>query len=121
MYKNLFIKLLFFLLLISCQVLKPKSFLLKSNQEKALHYSRNIKASELKKHLYILASDAFEGRETTTPGQKKAAKYIEEHFKNTKVLPALDSTYFQEFIVDVADFSNVELNINGKKLKFLKD
>ena len=121
MYKNLFIKLLFLFLLVSCQVLKPKSFLLKSNQEKALYYSRNIKASQLKKHLYILASDEFEGRETTTPGQKKAAKYIEEHFKNTKVAPALDSSYFQEFIVDVTDFSNVELNINGKKLKFLND
>ena len=32
----------------------------------------------------------------------------------TRKLHLFDSSYFQEFIVDVTDFSNVELNINGK-------
>ena len=56
---------------LSCSVLKPNTYLLKSNHKKALTYSTQIKAEELKKHLNILASDEFEGRETTEPGQKK--------------------------------------------------
>ena len=85
MYKNLFIKLLFLFLLVSCQVLKPKSFLLKSNQEKALYYSRNINKSIKKTFIYI----SFDNLKVEKPLHlvKKVAKYIEEHFKNTKVAP----------------------------------
>ena len=36
-----------------------------------------ITASDLKKHLTIIASDEMEGRETGTEGQRKAAAYIE--------------------------------------------
>ena len=120
MFKKDGIKILFFFSLASCQVLKPNTYLLKTNQEKALKYSKYIKAAELKKHLTILASDEFEGRETTTKGQKKAANYIKEHFFNNHISPAIDSSYFQEFTVDVLDFSNVELIVNDTKLLFLK-
>ena len=119
MFKKEGIKILFFFSLASCQVLKPNTYLLKTNQEKAFNYSKYIKAAELKKHLTILASDDFEGRETTTKGQKKAANYIKEHFFNNHISPAIDSSYFQEFTVDVFDFSNVELIVNGTKLFFL--
>ena len=72
MFKKDGIKILFFFSLASCQVLKPNTYLLKTNQEKASKYSKYIKAAELKKHLTILASDDFEGRETTTKGKKAA-------------------------------------------------
>lgn len=120
MFKKEGIKILFFFSLASCQVLKPNTYLLKTNQEKASKYSKYIKAAELKKHLTILASDDFEGRETTTKGQKKAANYIKDHFFNNHISPAIDSSYFQEFTVDVFDFSNVELIVNDTKLLFLK-
>ena len=101
MLKKESIKIFIFFSLASCQVLKPNTYLLKTNQEKASKYSKYIKAAELKKHLTILASDDFEGRETTTKGQKKAANYIKEHFFNNHISPAIDSSYFQEFTVDV--------------------
>lgn len=41
-----------------------------------------IDSTLVKKHLYTLASDEMEGRETGTPGIEKAAKYIENEFKN---------------------------------------
>jgi Zn-dependent M28 family amino/carboxypeptidase len=41
-----------------------------------------IDSTLAKKHLYILASDEMEGRKTGTPGIEKAAKYIENEFKN---------------------------------------
>lgn len=43
-------------------------------------FANGITAEGIKKHLMILASDAFEGRETGKPGQKKAAEYIANHF-----------------------------------------
>ncbi len=45
-------------------------------------YASLITGDALKKHLSIIASDEMEGRETGTEGQRKAAAYIESHFKN---------------------------------------
>ena len=101
----------------SCQLLKQQKTYLKTNLKKAVEYSNNIKAAELNKHLSVLASDEFEGRETTTPGQKKAAKYIKTHFINSNILPAIDSNYYQQFNVDVSNFLNVEFETIIKILK----
>jgi hypothetical protein len=40
------------------------------------NYAKTITAADLKKHLYVVAGAEMEGRETATPGQKKAASYI---------------------------------------------
>ena len=70
----------------------------------------------------IISSDLFEGRETTTIGQKKAAAYIKNHFIETNIKSAFkDTGYFQEFPVDVLDFSKVELFYNNTKLTFIDD
>jgi Peptidase family M28/PA domain len=46
----------------------------------AAKYGNMITGAELKKHLTIIAGDEFEGRETGTEGQRKAATYIENQF-----------------------------------------
>ncbi len=51
-------------------------------------YAGTITGENLKKHLTIIASDEFEGRETGTEGQRKAAAYIEAQFKATGLKPA---------------------------------
>ena len=113
---------LFFFLLSSCRVLLPGSYSLKTNQKKANQYSKIITQNELKKHLKIISSDDFEGRETTTIGQKKAAAYIKNHFIETNIKSAFkDTGYFQDFPVDVLDFSKVELYYNKTKLTFIDD
>ena len=60
-------------------------------------YARIINFNTLKKHLNIIASDSMEGRETGTEGQRKAAAYIEQHFKaiGLKPVPALNG--YQQF------------------------
>ena len=122
MYHSFIIYIFSFFIILSCSVLRPNTYLLKSNQDKALSYSNLIKSKELKKHLTIIASDEFEGRETTTLGQKKAASYIKEHFIKSNIsFPTNTPTYFQEFMVEVSDFSNVELKINDTTLKFIND
>jgi hypothetical protein len=121
MHKKTIYFFLFFLLS-SCSVFLPGSFTIKTNQKNAEKYSKLITQYELKKHLKIISSDDFEGRETTTIGQKKAAAYIKNHFIKNNIKSALkDSGYFQEFPVDVLDFSKVELFYNNTKLTFIED
>ena len=51
----------------------------------ATTFAATITSSDLKKHLYILASDDFEGRNTGEPGQKKAAEYLKTFYINHNI------------------------------------
>lgn len=85
-------------------------------------YAETITADDLEKHLRIIASDEFEGRETAMPGQKKAAKYIENHFKNIGLTPGVEGmSYQQSFPVILKDPSKVSFSINGVSHSFLDD
>ena len=71
----------------------------KSDYDKALpKYINSITSEELKTHLYIFASDEFEGRNTGEEGQKKAANYIRDFYIKEKIAspesPFVDN-YFQ--------------------------
>ena len=46
---------------------------------KAKRFAKTITEKELSEHLYIYASDEFEGRDTGEPGQKKAVEYMTKH------------------------------------------
>ena len=67
----------------------------------ALKYAESINEADLKNYLSILASDALEGRETGTRGQKMAAAFIREHFRDNNLLPIVsngsDSLFYQKF------------------------
>ena len=62
-----------------------------------IKYAETIVVEDLQRHLYILASDSLEGRETGQKGQKMAADYIMNHFKNIGIPPYKDNTYYQKF------------------------
>lgn len=53
-------------------------FAQKNNPQK---FAATITVNDLHKHLAIIAGDEMEGRETGTPGQRKAAAYIRNFFK----------------------------------------
>ena len=53
----------------------------------ATPFAKSITAANLKKALYIVAADDMEGRETGTPGQYKAARYIIDEFKRIGLQP----------------------------------
>ena len=56
----------------------------------------SITETELKEHLYIYASDAYEGRETGEPGQKKAVEYLKKEYEKLGIPPAQkNGSYFQ--------------------------
>ncbi len=59
-------------------------------------YAATITEEELREHLYTYASDAFEGRETGTPGQKKAVDYLESAYKSMGIAPARADEGYQQ-------------------------
>ena len=64
-----------------------------------INFSKTILKKDLEKHLYVLASDSLEGRETGKKGQKMAAEYIKNHFINIGIPPYKKNKYFQKFKV----------------------
>lgn len=78
-------------------------------------YAETITEAELKEHLYTYASDEFEGRETGTPGQKKAIAYIKSHYESLGVPPAkADGDYFQKVPLEVSKVPEGNLSINNE-------
>ncbi|MEM6724027.1 MAG: hypothetical protein AAF598_08315, partial [Bacteroidota bacterium] len=59
-------------------VLPPDAEL--TDLDPAKRFAESILAADMERHVGILASDAFEGRETGQLGQKKAAHYIAGEF-----------------------------------------
>ncbi len=73
-------------------------------------YINTITPEDLKTHLYIIASDEMEGRETGSPGQKKAGEYLINNYKANKVtFPKGATDYFQKV---PAAFLNAKKNEN---------
>lgn len=77
-------------------------------------YAETITEEELKEHLYIYASDEFEGRETGTPGQKKAIAYLKKQYE-TLGIPAAQANgdYFQNVPLEIGKVPVGTITING--------
>src|SRR5687768_1418357 len=58
-------------------------------------YAERITAGDLKDNLSILASDALEGRETGTRGQKMAAAFIAAHFQELGLTAPVNGSNYQ--------------------------
>ncbi len=78
-------------------------------------YAPGITEEELKEHLFIYASDEFEGRETGQPGQKKAIAYIREQYEAMGISAAkTDGDYFQKVPLEFGTVPEGSLTINGE-------
>ncbi|RKS98051.1 M28 family metallopeptidase [Chryseobacterium defluvii] len=56
-----------------------------------------IKADDLKKNLYVIASDEMGGRDTGSPGQKKAGEYMVNYYKSLGIsFPKTLGSYYQK-------------------------
>ena len=84
-------------------------------------YAKTITAADLKKHLTIIASAEMEGRETATPGQKKAAAYIENYFKSLGLKPGNGDSYQMKYPVYRDSLVGASLSINGKPFSINTD
>lgn len=78
-------------------------------------YSKNISAANMSINLHVLASDEYEGRETGKKGQKMAAGYIANQFKISGIPPYKDSTYYQEFLLNLILPEPAEIFVDRKQ------
>lgn len=74
-------------------------------------FASTITQKDLRDQLTIIASDEMEGRETATPGQKKAAAYIEEQFKKFGLKPGNGNSYQQTYPVYQDELKSASLNL----------
>jgi hypothetical protein len=80
----------------------------------ALKYGKLITANDAKKHLSILASDDFEGRETGKPGADKAANYIANEFKKLGLVAPVNGSYFFDVPLSETKLNITAFAINGQ-------
>lgn len=75
-----------------------------------------ITQSELRRDVYVLASDSMEGRKTGSVGQKKAAAFIAGQFKQIGLKPVKikdEYTYFQQF--NLTEWTWGEIYVKGNE------
>lgn len=111
--KKLILLLSIITFLVSCSSSKNASDIDIAN-DYSVKYAATITEKDLAKHLFIYASDDFEGRDTGEPGQKKAIDYLKKFYVEQGInSPLGGNDYFQEV---PASFLN-----SGNSGKLLKD
>lgn len=86
----------------------------KSGPVSPVKYGNLITADGAKKHLSILASDDFEGRETGKPGADKAANYIANEFKKLGLVAPVSGSYFFDVPLSETKLNVTAFAINGQ-------
>lgn len=84
-------------------------------------FANSITADDLKKHLYIVAGKEMEGRETATEGERKAAAYIETHFRSLGLTPGNNGSYQMMWPLYRDSLLNAAIAVNGKEFAPDKD
>ena len=119
-YKSHKMKNIFLVILVSLFTFQSYSQLQKANK-----FAKTITAQELKDHLYIYASDEFEGRNTGAEGQKKAVEYLRNFYIENEIEPGDldDKDYFQKMKLNLrrgnegeVDTENVIAIIKGTEI-----
>lgn len=89
-------------------------FLSVAAQDKAaIKFGNTITKEHGYKHLSVLASDEYEGRETGTKGAWMAADYIRNYFKEIGLKGPVNGDYFQAIDMVKYQLSQSVLSING--------
>lgn len=84
-------------------------------------YAETVTAADLKKHLSVLASDEYEGRETAQKGQKLAAEYIANQFRSFGIPELPDGGYYQNVPLIRYEPGTGTVTGAGKTFSFGKD
>lgn len=111
--------------ILSAQYISDVSYPEKQNTpaiDSTTKFANRITAADIKKHMLVLASDEFQGRETGTEGNALAANYIARHFKSLG-LPAIgdSSDYFQSVAFTWVSWDNIEIQVKDDRYRHLWD
>ena len=90
------------------------------NQD-AIKFSKAINPENAFKHLSVLASDEYEGRETGTKGAWMAADYIRDYFKSLGLKAPVNGSYFQKIDLVNVTLKESHVTVNGQPKEYQKD
>ena len=85
--------------------------------EVATRYASEIKPGDLREKLTIIAGAEMQGRETATPGQKRAAAFIENFFRKIGLQPGTPSGYQLPYPVYQDTLLGSSLSVNGQAFR----
>ena len=80
-------------------------------------FAAGIKADELKSLVYALASDSMQGRETGEEGQRMAAQFIAQQFKDAGLPPKGDKGFFQKILLQSTSWKDIGLKVDGQEFR----
>jgi Zn-dependent M28 family amino/carboxypeptidase len=73
-----------------------------------------------RKHIEVLASDAFEGRAPGTEGEQKTLAYIEQEFKAAGLQPGIGDSFLQPVpVVEIKPHADATMQLRGAEGKAL--
>ncbi len=81
----------------------------------------SITKEDLTKHLTVLASDEFQGRETGEPGNDLASAYIAGELERMGIEPVVGDSYFQKVDFKWISWENISINIGENRYRHLWD
>jgi hypothetical protein len=87
-------------------------------------YAATITAADLSRHLHILASDAYEGRDTGQKGQKMAAAYIAKEFQEDGLAGPVSNNgnpYYQTFNLEQTSWGQGYVTVDNRKFQMMQD
>jgi hypothetical protein len=91
-----------------------------AQNKNAIKFSKTITKDNAYKHLSVLASDEYEGRETGKKGAWMAADYIKNHFRSLGLKGPVNGDYFQKIDMVNLDLQQV-LTVDGQAAEAIKD
>ena len=91
--------------------LSRDSVLIAQENEIAKNYGSQITPADLREYLSIIASDALEGRNTGTRGQKMAAAFIADFYGEIGLVPPVNGGYYQAFELYSSSVENAYVKI----------
>ena len=92
-------------------------------QDSAAPFAQTLRGEDLRRHVSVLAADSLEGRDTGSPGERKAARYLTEQFQKLGLKPAgTDGTWFQDIGLVTRTWNGLPyLVVDGQKREYLED
>jgi len=86
-------------------------------------YMNRITAQQLRGHIFFLADDLLEGRETGERGQHLAGLYVRSQFMRMGLAPGnpQDSSYFQRFYLNVATVEGGTMTVGEQAFTYGED
>jgi hypothetical protein len=115
-YHKEIMKGIIFSILFSCLFLTEAYCQL--NHKIASSYSEAISALSAKRNLSVIASDAFQGRETGTKGARLAANYLAAQFKALGLQAPSAGSYFLNIPLKRLHLTFDTFKINGQQMEY---